>query len=255
MSELLKVSNLCFGYDETPFLKDINFSVNAGELVSIIGENGSGKSTLFKVINGLFVNYNGTVIYNGKDIKQIRHIDKAREIAVLYQNCQCNFPFTCFDVIAMGLYPHKGKLGKLRNDDIYFIESIMELTDTIELADRNINCISGGQMQRVLLARALVQKPKLLFLDEAMSGMDIASRIKMTDIIINECKKRNTAVVNISHDINLAFEKSDKIVAIKSGEVHSFGTPKDLLNNKFFREVFNVEVEIDENKKYFRIIL
>ncbi len=255
MTEILKIENLYFGYDRKPFLKNICLEVNEGEMISVIGENGSGKSTLLKVINGLVGGYKGKIIYKGKDIRKIKHLDRAKEIAVLYQNFDYKFMFNCFEVVSMGLYPHRKNSIITRKEDIDFITNIMELTDTLQFANKNINHISGGQLQRVLLARALAQKPKLLFLDEAMSGLDISARIEMMEIILNVCKKNGTAVVNILHDINLAFEKSDKIIALKNGEVYSFGKPRDLLNNEFFREVFNVEVDIDYNKKYFRIIL
>jgi len=264
MSKILKVENLCFGYGNVKsknnnknnefFLKNISFAVNQGEMVSVIGENGSGKTTLFKIINGILRNYSGKILYKDKNIKKLNYSEKAKEIAVLYQNCKCDFPFNCFEIVSMGLYPHKSGLMKMEKQDVDFIISIMELTDTVQLAHKNINSISGGQAQRVLLARALVQKPKLLFLDEAMSGLDISARIKMTDILSIELKTKGISIMNITHDINLAFEKSDKIIALKNGRVHSFGKPEELLNKDFFREVFNVEVEIDIIKKRFRII-
>ncbi len=254
METILKVENLFFGYKKEPFLKNICFEATRGEMISVIGENGSGKSTLIKVINGNLKSYDGKVIYNGENLKKVSYLRRAREISVLYQNCECDFPFSCFEIVSMGLYPHKGNLNGLNKDDIDFIKSIMTMTETIEYAHKSINSISGGQKQKVFIARALSQKPKLLFLDEAASGLDISSRIKMTEIILRECKNNGVTVINISHDINLAFEKSDKILALKNGEVYSFGKPKDLLNKDFFREVFNVEVKIDFNKKYFRII-
>lgn len=254
MGEILKVEKLCFGYGKEDFLKNISFSVNEGEFISVIGENGSGKSTLFKTINGIFENYKGDVFYKGKNIKYINSLEKAKEIAVLYQNTSCKFPFNCFETVMMGLYPHKGCFGKVKKEDIDFVSLIMEKTDTLKFAYKKLNELSGGQAQRVLLAKALCQKPKLLFLDEAMSGLDISAEIEMNEILHNECKSRNMTVVNIQHNINMAFEKSDKIVALKNGGVYSFGKPSDLLNKDFFREVFNVEVEISNNK-YFRIII
>ena len=255
MGELLKIENLSFGYDKKPVLKNISLDVKEGEMISVIGENGSGKSTLVKAVNGLLGGYKGRVLYKDRDISKINHIDRAKEIAVLYQNCSCRFPFTCFEVVSMGLYPHRGQLSGISRKDIEFIKAIMELTDTVKFAGKKINCLSGGQAQRVLLAKALVQTPKLLFLDEAMSGLDISSRIEMTDIICDMCHKKGLTAINVLHDINMAFEKSDKIIAMKNGEVYAFGQPEDLLNIKFFREIFNVEVEIDSYKKYFRIIM
>ena len=255
METVLRVENLFFGYKKEPFLRNICFEAKKGEMISVIGENGSGKSTLIKVISGNLKGYGGRVIYNGKNLNQIGYLERAREISVLYQNSECDFPFSCFDVVSMGLYPHKGNLNGLNKDDIDFIKSIMELTETIEYSHKSINSVSGGERQKVLIARALLQRPKLLFLDEATSGLDISSRIKMTEIILKECENNGVTVINISHDINLAFEKSDKILALKNGEVYSFGKPKDLLNKDFFREVFNVEVKIDFDKKYFHIII
>ncbi len=255
MSAVLEVRNLFFGYGKEPFLKNICFDVKEGEMISVIGENGSGKSTLVKAINGNFKDYKGDIFYKGKNIKNIKYRERAKEIAVLYQNCECNFPFTCFDIVSMGFYPHKGSLNINNKEDINFIEHIMKITDTLEISNKSIECISGGQRQRVLIAKALAQKPNLLFLDEAMSGLDISAKIKMFDTVLNKCVKSGVSIVNILHDINFAFEKSDKIIALKNGELHSFGTPKELLNKEFFREVFNVEVEIDFYKKHFRIIL
>jgi len=255
MFDFFRVENLYFGYTKKPFLKNICFDVHEGEMISVIGENGSGKSTLFKIINGIIKNYIGKISYKNNNIKSLSYMEKAREIAILYQNCNCNFPFTCFEVVSMGLYPNNYNFYKLRKENIDFVTHIMEITDTIQLAHKNINCISGGQLQRVLIAKALVQKPKLLFLDEAMSGLDISAKIKMIDIILKECHENGMTVLNILHDINMAFQKSDKIIALKNGEVYSFGKPRDLLNKDFFREVFNVEVDIDNDKKYFRIIL
>lgn len=254
MNTVLEVKNLFFGYGKEYFLKNICFDVKEGEMVSVIGENGSGKSTLFKVINGNLNNYKGDILYKGVNIKNIKLSDKAKEIAVVYQDYECGFPFTCFDITAMGLYPHKGNLNAYNKDDIDFIKRVMELTDTSGIAHKNIDCVSGGQRQKVLIAKALAQKPKLLFLDEAMSGLDIAAKIKMFETALRQCAKNKVSVINILHDINLAFEKSDRIIALKNGEVHSFGTPEELLNKDFFREVFNVEVEMDSDKKHFRII-
>lgn len=251
---VLQVRDLSFSYTQKPFMSDVAFEVKEGEMVSVIGENGSGKSTLIKAINGL-VSASGEILYKGKDIKNLKALERAKEIAVIYQEGSTAFPFTCFEIVSMGLYPHKGHIGKMSKKDIEFIEHIMELTDTLSFAQRQLSTLSGGQKQRVFLARALAQKPKLLFLDEAMSGLDISGRISMTNMLSNECKKSGMAVVAVLHDINMAFDKSQRILALKNGKLYASGSPEALLNKNFFREVFNVEVDIDKSNKYFRFIL
>lgn len=253
MAEILEVKNLCFSYNKKPFLKDISFKADEGEFISIIGENGSGKTTLFKVLNTIYKKQKGSILYKNKEIEKIGLSQRAKEIAVIYQGLDCRFPFTAFEVAAMGLYPHKGHLSALKKEDIDFIKNIMCLTDTLEFAEKRIDCLSVGQAQRVLLARALVQKPKLLFLDEAMSGFDISVKIKMTKLLKDLCIKKGMTVISIQHDLNIAFENSDKIIALKGGELYKSGSPEKVMSKEFFQKVFNVNAEICENGKYFRI--
>ncbi len=248
MSEILRVNSLTFGYGKSDVLKNVSFSINKGEFVSIIGENGSGKTTIIKVINSLFSGYGGSILFKGADIKTLSHRQRAAGIAVIYQGCECRFPFNCFEVVSMGAYPYAAK------PDIDFIRSVMLKTDTLCFADKPINHLSGGQKQRVMLARALVQRPELMLLDEAMSALDISAKIEMTDIILEKCHTDGMSALSVMHDINMAFEKSDRIIALKNGEVYACDKPQALLNKDFFREVFNVEVKFYDNNKYFRII-
>ncbi len=248
MSELLRCEGLSFGYDNKPFLENIGFSVNQGEMVSLIGKNGSGKSTLFKLLNGIYKQWSGSVFYKGRAIDSLSYSQRARELAVIYQNTDCSFPFSCFQVVAMGLYPHR---QSLKGDNIAFIKGIMEKTDTLDFAHKPITHLSGGQKQRVIIARALAQRPKLLFMDEAMSGLDISARLDITELLYGECKRQGLTVITIQHDLNSAFEKSDKIIALREGKLYGAGKPKDLLSKELFADVFDVEAEIEDN--HFRI--
>lgn len=250
---ILKVENIFFSYNKNPFMQNINFSVNEGEFISVIGENGSGKSTLFLILSGVLKPLSGKIFYKGKNISDISLREKATEIAAVYQNTECDFPFTCFEVVSMGLYPHKRGFSfyYLSKKDIDFVYSVMEKTNVLKFADRKITDISGGEKQRVLIARALVQKPKILFLDEATAALDISSKIKTVNLLKEFTEKQKMTVIMISHDLQPVFDKSDKIAAMKDGRLVTFDIPQNLINNRFFSEIFNVDAEIYENGRFF----
>lgn len=244
---LLSVKELCFSYDKNLFLNNISFDINEGEFVSVLGANGSGKSTLFSLMTGANRPDSGTVSYKGRSISSIRARERAKEIAAVFQNTECKFPFTCFEIAEMGLFPHKPRTDK---NDIDFIRSIMEKTDTLQFADKLITELSGGEVQRVLLARALVQKPSLLLLDEAMSGFDIAARMKMTELLKELTRTSGMSVILIRHDIESAFMESDRILALKSGELLYNGAPRDLMSKKFFSDIYSVRAKTENGRFY-----
>lgn len=244
---LLSVKELCFSYVKTPFLDNISFDINEGEFVSVLGANGSGKSTLFSLMNGAKRPDSGTVSYKGRNISSIRTKERAKEIAAVFQNTECKFPFTCFEIAEMGLFPHK---PRTEPEDIDLIKGIMERTDTLQFADKLITELSGGESQRVLLARALVQRPSLLLLDEAMSGFDIAARIKMTALLKELTRTSGMSVVLIRHDIEAAFMESDRILALKNGALLYNGAPDDLMSEKFFSDIYSVRAETENGRFY-----
>ena len=251
MNELLKTENVSYGYNGCPFFKGLSISVYEGELIGVIGENGSGKSTLIRLLTRPAED--GKIYYRSRLLSSMSRMERAREIAVIYQNEECSFPYTCFETVMMGLYPHG--ITKPDKRSLDFVKGVMELTDTLCFASKRINCLSGGERQKVLLARAFAQKPSLMLLDEAMSALDISARIKMTDIIYDKCRREGMTALLVMHDISLAFARCDRLLALKQGKVYAFDKPRALLDKKFFREMFNVEVEIDSDNKYFRIIM
>ena len=242
---MLEVKNITFSYTKEPFIEKLSFSIEAGELVSVLGANGSGKSTLLKVLSGAARPQNGTVLYNGRDIHSMQPKARAREIACIYQNTSCAFPFTCYEVAEMGLYPHKPKPD---DEDINFICEIMDKTDTLKFKDKLITELSGGEAGRVLLARALVQRPKLLLLDEAMAGFDISIRLKMITLLKQFIHDTGMSVIYIRHDIETAFTDSDRILAMKNGRLMYNDKPEGLLTEQFFSDIFNVKAEIQNDR-------
>lgn len=244
---LLSVKELCFSYGNNPFLNNISFDINEGEFVSVLGANGSGKSTLFSLMTGAKRPDSGAVSYRGRSISSIHPRERAKEIAAVFQNTECKFPFTCFEIAEMGLFPHKQRTER---DDIDFIRDIMERTDTLQFADKLITELSGGESQRVLLARALVQKPSLLLLDEAMSGFDIAARMKMTALLKELTRASGMSIILIRHDIEAAFMESDRILALKNGTLLYNGAPEALMSEKFFSDIYGVRAETGNGRFY-----
>lgn len=248
---ILEAENINFSYSKKPFISNLSFSIKKGELISILGENGSGKTTLLHILNGDFKPDSGKIFFNSKDISKISLREKAKKITTVYQNINTDFPFSCFEIAAMGLYPHKNFFENITKNDVDFIMEIMKMTLTDSFCSKKLTELSGGERQRVILAKALIQKPELLFLDEAMSNLDISSKINMTSLLKKICEEKGITIIMICHDLSTAFEYSDKIIAMKNGKLLYFDETKNLINKNFFKSVFGVNADIYDDKRFF----
>lgn len=247
----LSTKNLDFYYGKRRVLTDINFTAHSGEFISLIGPNGSGKTTLFKILCGLATPQRGAVFYEGQALKKMTARQRARRMAVVHQNTAQFMPFTCLESILLGLHPHQGRFATASAAQLSRVEQFMELTDTLRLAEQPITQLSGGERQRIALCRALVQEPKVLLLDEAMSELDVAARMQMSGLLKNLCLETGLTVLAIYHDLNLAYRFSDRIYVLKEGSCFSFGTPTAVMTEELFRSVFHVKAEIFDNKGFF----
>lgn len=249
-NKLITVEKLSFAYGSIQILQDVSLTVEEGDYTTIIGPNGSGKTTLLNILTRQLKANTGTIRYKGTMLQDIKLRDMAKEVAVIYQNSICNFPYTCFETVLMGLHPHLSRFEQIKDKQIYEVEECMKLTGALEFANKEITNISGGELQRVLLARALVQRPTLLIIDEAMSDLDISAKIEMNQILRDMIKEKGMSILAIHHDLNLAFTYSDYIIALKKGAVAAYGSPQKLLNDQFFKSVFGVKVQIYEEDRF-----
>ena len=249
-NSLLTVQDVSFSYLKKQVLSHVDFEVEEGTYVSLIGPNGSGKTTFIHLLSGYLKCRQGAIDYNGHNIETMSPKERAKEIAVVYQNTTCNFPYTCFETVMMGSYPHRSRFEGITKVQMQDVEEAMQTAGVLHLAEREITGISGGELQRVLLARALVQKPRLLLLDEAMSDLDIAAKLEMNRVLRNMVLNEHLTVLAVHHDLNIAFDFSDHIVALKKGQVAADDTTKALARPEFFREVFGVEAQIYEKDKF-----
>ncbi|MDW5299305.1 MAG: ABC transporter ATP-binding protein [Sedimentibacter sp.] len=251
LTPVLRGQNIDFNYGKRQVLTDISLDVYEGEYISIIGPNGSGKSTLFNILSGLEKSKHGNVYCENQTLQDMNPRLRAQCIAIVQQNSQQAMPFTCLESILLGVYPYQERFGSISDIQYKKVMQLMKATDTWKLAEQPITQISGGERQRVSLCRALVQEPRVLLLDEAMSEMDISVCSQMSELLKKLCREDGLAVIAIHHDLNLAYGCSNKIYAIKDGRCAGFGTPKEVMTEEMFHHVFNVKVEIFENKGFF----
>jgi iron complex transport system ATP-binding protein len=241
--KLLEIDDLEFAYGSHKILDGIELDLQPGEILSIVGENGAGKSTLIKCINGINRTRNGRIKINGIDRKDFPQSEISKKIGYVPQTTPVNFPASVFDVILLGRIPHIiWKIGK--RDKRIVSQTIMDL-NLQHLAFRPYNQLSGGERQKVLIARALVQKPELLLLDEPTSNLDLRHQIEVLDTVRRSVKrsKRMSAIIAI-HDLNLASRYSDRVAFIHEGRIIKVGEPEDVIDPETISMVYGIEADV-----------
>ncbi|TDX53001.1 heme ABC transporter ATP-binding protein [Orenia marismortui] len=243
----LEVDNLSYQYDQIDILTKINFASKEGEFIGLIGPNGSGKSTLLKNISNILKPSKGIVYLDDFDLKKIKNKDLARQVAIVPQETNINYDFRVEDIVLMGRAPYVSRWQGESSKDIKVVRKVMELTDTIKLSDRYIHQLSGGERQRVVLARSLAQEPELLLLDEPTSNLDINYQIEIMELLRRLNQKDGLTILVILHDLNLAAKYCDRLLLLKEGQIHSFGTPQEILTTKKIEEVYGLKLLIKQD--------
>lgn len=244
----LEVKNLKFGYNREMILKDVSFNIEKGKFISIIGPNGSGKSTLLKNLNGIYTPNGGKVTVESIDIDRIKTKELAKKIALVPQNTIIDYEFTVEDIVLMGRHPYKGRFQREDDRDYEIVKEALEMTNTFHLKDRIITEISGGERQRVIIAKALAQNPSIILLDEPTSHLDINHQIEILNLLRKLNQEKGTTIVVVIHDINLASRYSDKIIMLNEGEIIGSGRPEEVITKENIEFAYNLKVAIDKNK-------
>lgn len=246
--EILRVEKLYFKYNDTDILKDISFTLEAGDFVGILGPNGSGKTTLLKNINRWLKPNQGSVHVDGADILQIGVKDLAKRVATVPQDTYLDIGFTVEQIVSMGRNPHLKSFESERPKDVTVIEDAMKSMDVVHLKDKPIYQLSGGEKQRVLIARALAQQPILLLLDEPTSHLDINYQWELLELLKKLCVEKSLTILVVLHDINLASMFCNKAILLKEHRIFKMGTLAEVLNEQNIKEVFNMDVHVDFTK-------
>lgn len=226
-------------------LKGISIHAKEKEFVGIIGPNGSGKSTLLKCIYRTLQPSAGTIFLDDKDIKEFSMKESAKKMAVVSQHNNYNFDFTVSDIVLMGRSPHKRFMEKDNVKDYEIMEESLERVGMTDYAKRSFSSLSGGEKQRIILARALAQKAHCLILDEPTNHLDIKYQLQFMATV----RKLGITVISAIHDLNIAALYCDKIYAIKAGEIVSYGMPKEVLTRELIKFLYQVDVKIIEDKE------
>ena len=249
MTALLTVKNVQFSYDSRPVLKGASFELESGAMVGLIGPNGSGKSTVIKLLSKVLRPTEGAVLFRGQDIDRMSPAELARHAAVVPQHPTVAFSFTGLETVIAGRYPHIGRFGFETERDLEIARHAMALTDTIHLCDRRIEEMSGGEKQRVFLARAIAQEPELLLLDEPTTHLDINHQIEIMDMIRKLHSDKNLTVLSVTHDLNLAAEYFETLLLLSEGTLVMHGAPSQAITEEVIRRVYGANVVVGKNPK------
>ena len=245
-SSFLEIAGVTAGYRRgDPIVSDVDFDVKAGEFVGLIGPNGCGKSTLIRVMSGMLPLTHGKVFVDGSEISSLSRQDLARRIAVLPQETTCTFPFTVREIVSMGRHPHLGRFRRLNSDDGKVIDEALCRTHTHAFAERSITELSGGEKQRVLIARALAQKPRALFLDEPTSHLDINHQIEVFALMLQTSRVDDMALICATHDLNLASAYCDRLILMSNGIIYADVTPEEVLTAQLMKDVYGASVSVE----------
>lgn len=240
----IEVSDLSFDYGQNQVLDRVNFTAQDNQLLSVLGPNGVGKTTLFRCILGLLKGYQGQILLDGIDIKGLGITDMAKLIAYIPQFHYPSFNYSVFDIVLMGTSVHVSAISSPGKKQKKVVEKALKRLGIHHLKDRGFTKISGGERQLVLLARALVQESRILVMDEPTSNLDFGNQIR----VLTEIKSLATegyTIIQSTHNPDLAFMFSDKVLALKDGEVLAWGTPAQIFTEELIYNLYGMEVKME----------
>jgi iron complex transport system ATP-binding protein len=247
MESILTLRNIGYRYGEDWAIRGIDLDVSKGEILGILGPNGSGKSTLLKVMDNLLMPQEGYIKIRDMSYKEIKKAAFAREVAMVAQENHFRFSFSCLEVVVMGRFPHLKRLQFESKQDLEVAVNSLRATHALELAGRSIHDLSGGEKQRVLLARALAQEPNVILLDEPTSFLDLKYKREIFGLVSSLSRDKGVSVVLVSHDIDLAAQYCHRLVMLKKGRIFATGEPDEVLTTTAVEDVYECPVLVDKH--------
>jgi iron complex transport system ATP-binding protein len=239
---MLEINKLCAGYGAGDVIRDIKLRAEPGEILCIVGPNGCGKSTLLKAIVHL-LDYRGSVTIDGREVSSFSRKDLAKKIALMGQTSQVYFPYSIYDTVALGRYPYSGGfLKNLSAEDTEIIAELLHKLGLYEERDRMIDELSGGQLQRVFLARTLVQNPDIILLDEPTNHLDLKHQMELLDYLTRWVQENHKTVVGVLHDLNLVHYFGDHTALMHHGELAAYGKPREVLDGETLKEIYEIDI-------------
>jgi iron complex transport system ATP-binding protein len=240
---MLKIQNLSVSYGSRRILHSISFEVQSGEVLALIGPNGAGKSTLIRAVSGV-IPYSGHVSTNGDDFASLSTMQRAKYIATVPQAVSLPPAYTVWETVLLGRTPYLGFLGQPSKKDEEIARQSLERVSAFSFAERRVGELSGGEQQRVLLARALCQSTPILLLDEPTAHLDLQYQVGLLELVSELAHKDNLAVLVALHDLNLAAHYADRIALMVAGNIKAMGKPKDVLQPELIQEAYCLPVKV-----------
>ena len=234
-----RLKDVEFSYGLTPCLTDLSLSIDSGIFYGLIGPNGSGKSTLIDLISGYLKPLNGTVELNGRPLDSYQKGELARLLTLVPQSFTFNFDFTVYDTVMMGRYPHIPKFSSPDHIDHQKVEQSLDLLSVDHLAERSIRKLSGGETQRVMIARALAQDSDFVLLDEVTANLDVSHAIAIMQTM-KQLVAAGKTVIAALHDLNVALAFCDRVIVLSEGRLHQVGEAHQVINEQLVADIYQV---------------
>ena len=239
----MELKNVFAGYNGVDVVKDISLNLNQASNLCILGPNGCGKTTLLKAIAGI-IPIRGHISIGGVNIKDMKRHEIAGKIAFMKQISNVYFSYTVFETVLLGryLYMKNNLFKKPSKEDINYAEESLRAVGMLDLREKQINTLSGGQLQRVFLARTLAQNPSVILLDEPTNHLDLRYQIELIDYLKEWSKEEGHSVIGVFHDINLALELADNILVMDNGKSAGLGSPEDIIRSNVLNKVYDMDI-------------
>ena len=241
---MLKIAGLSVSYGARQVLHAISLEVQAGEVLALIGPNGAGKSTLVRAVSGVIPVQGGTVSVDGDDLLALPAMQRARLIAVVPQAVSLPPAFTAWETVLLGRTPYLNFLGQASSKDEEIARLALQKVDALDLTERRVGELSGGEQQRILLARALAQSTPILLLDEPTVHLDLQYQVNMMEIVKILAHENGLAVLIALHDLNLAARYADRVALLVAGEVQAAGTARQVLTPEIISTAYHLAVKV-----------
>ncbi|EQK80337.1 ABC transporter family protein [Clostridioides difficile DA00130] len=237
----MKTNNLSVGYNNKVVISNINVEVKNGEILCLLGSNGAGKTTLLRSLSKLISPIKGEIYLNGVNINCISRKALSKKMALVLTNRLLGDLMTVQDIVNIGRYPYTGFFGSLSKKDLIMVDEALESVDALHLKKRYFDELSDGEKQKVLVARALVQEPEIIILDEPTTHLDIKHRLELINILKKLSKEKSISVILSLHEIDIALKSCDKVALIKNNKVIAYGQPEDVVDEDIINSLYELD--------------
>ena len=254
MRDIIKVKNLEYKVPNKVIFSNVNLEIPKNKFTCIIGPNGAGKSTLVKCLIGILKASSGLINIKDRNILEYKNRELSKIIAYVPQQTNSNLDFTVEDIIMMGRMPYKSLFEEYNQQDKYKIDEMLKRFDLYDIKNQPVSTLSGGEMQKLIIARAVVQETEVIVLDEPLSNLDIKYQIEIMEFLKIQ-KQQGKTVIIVIHDLNLASKYADIIVLMNEGKIHQIGSKEVILTEKNIKKVFKIDVKINNTNGRINIVI